>query len=129
MPLSFRDLMEADGVYMAEDENGFSEPVAQWPKGTEGAKRSGRGIWTPDLSPTRDASNQAEQTTLGGTLRVVDYHATKRPRGFTCDGEDVWVIGGERFATLTVSDVDAGWRTLTLTRVKKVSTGRARGRL
>ena len=101
------------------DEHG--QAVEQWPRGSEGAKRSVDAMWSPDLSPERDASQDGERTTLGGSLQVAE--------SVDCHGEDVWVIDEERYATLTVSEAHGGVRTVTVTRVDRFSTSRHRTKL
>ena len=97
------------------------ETVTRWPQGIEGAAVSVKGFWEPDETPTRQGDTDADQTTLGGVLRVL--HST------TVHSEDLWVIDGETFATLAVSDKHAGHKTLTLQRVDRFSTSRHRTKL
>lgn len=122
MALTFEEQIASDVQNVFLNTAEFGRSITQYPRGSEGAKRSVVANWTPDVTPTRDASNEGESTTLGGTIQVAEAVA--------CHGEDVWVIDGDaRYATVTVSEVHGGMRTVTVQRVDKFATSRHRTKL
>lgn len=91
------------------------ESVTRWPSGREGAAVPVTALWSPDLTPDREATTEAERTVLGGTLQVRESAVAD------VSPDDKWVVDGELFATVGKPAKQAGMWAVRVQRVAGVS--------
>lgn len=117
--MSLRDLIAADVTAVFLNVNDFGEIVKRWPAGKSGAETSVTAVWEPDEDGSRIADTDMEQTAYSGWLWLSEDTPVHK--------DDVWVIGGEQYATQANGDISDGMRRVTVKRVDKAATSKHRG--
>lgn len=102
--MSLREIAAADAALILGSSD--TESVIRWPCGVSGNAATVSGIWEPDETPQRMASVDGDQALTTGSLHLLSSVAVH--------DDDVWVIEGKCYGTLTVGVVCGGMRTLTL---------------
>lgn len=117
--MSLREIAAADAALIIGSTD--TESVTRWPCGVSGSAVTVSGIWEPDETPNRMASVDGDQAVTTGSLHLLS--------SVDVADDDVWVIEGECYSTLTVGAVCGGMRTLSLQWNDRKAIARHRGEM